>query len=401
MSKPASGPRTASADMHWTDFVSVLGDVASRVVFDNDSVDSNLARAEGLRYMARLLAAGIEAEINTHDAAYPEFTRLFTTGLNWGIPNPDTVYRYAPVCGDYDYRITTSIGNARDYQWEVHAGDIGTFSASYTVSSSTALEAEPDGTAIIVLSRQEQQGNWLQLPEAGGFVVLRELFYDWENGQPAVLAMERVGATYPPARLHPAELIAGLERLRVHHQEVGMAGVAIAQRYYQVNPAEVLFTPGFQGGKTQDVGVQDQYYGFGHFRCDEDSAVVLEFEPPECRYWSVHLGSRFWETVEWDLRQSSLNGHQAVVDDDGVFRAVISQRDPGVPNWLDPGGRETGLVCGRYLYPKSAPNARLSTVPFDSLREQLPSATASVTPSQRDTLLRRRLAGFRRLHRNP
>ena len=37
-------------------------------------------------------------------------------------------------------------------------------------------------------------------------------------------------------------------------------------------------------------------------------------------------------------RQSSLNGHQAVLDPDGVFRAVISARDPGVPNWLDTGG---------------------------------------------------------------
>ena len=42
-------------------------------------------------------------------------------------------------------------------------------------------------------------------------------------------------------------------------------------------------------------------------------------------------------TVDWVNRQSSLNDAQAHIDSDGRFRAVISQQDPGVPNWLDKG----------------------------------------------------------------
>ena len=36
-----------------------------------------------------------------------------------------------------------------------------------------------------------------------------------------------------------------------------------------------------------------------------------------------------------------LNGHQAVLDD-GVFRAVVAHRDPGVANWLDTAGNRRG-----------------------------------------------------------
>ena len=50
------------------------------------------------------------------------------------------------------------------------------------------------------------------------------------------------------------------------------------------------------------------------------------------------LGNYWWETIDYANHQSSLNGFQAVLDDDGVFRAVVSARDPGVANWLDTAG---------------------------------------------------------------
>ncbi len=50
---------------------------------------------------------------------------------------------------------------------------------------------------------------------------------------------------------------------------------------------------------------------------------------------SYSLGNPWWETVDYARHQSSLNGHQAVVDDDGTLRVVIAHKDPGVANWLD------------------------------------------------------------------
>src|SRR3546814_3501739 len=51
--------------------------------------------------------------------------------------------------------------------------------------------------------------------------------------------------------------------------------------------------------------------------------------------------------IYWVNNHSSLNDAQARVDKDGLFRAVISAQDPGVPNWLDTAGNASGAVQGR------------------------------------------------------
>ena len=73
----------------------------------------------------------------------------------------------------------------------------------------------------------------------------------------------------------------------------------------------------------------------GRWELEPDEALILEVEPPEGVYWSYSLGNPWWETIHYGRHQSSLNGHQAVVDSDGLLRVVLCGRDPGVANWLD------------------------------------------------------------------
>ena len=47
----------------------------------------------------------------------------------------------------------------------------------------------------------------------------------------------------------------------------------------------------------------------------------------------------FWlESLDYANHQSSLNGHQAVVDADGVFRAVVAHAIPASPTGSIPSG---------------------------------------------------------------
>lgn len=381
----------------WVELIRTIQSVTEDVVFGDEHVDSEAARIEGLRYVTRLLAAGAMAEIEFADPAYPAFTRLFTIPLNWGIPNPDTIYDYATIDGAFTYRITGQLGTAVAYEFEVHAGAIGDVANGRTVSAIGDIQST-DGSFELILSRDRQPGNWLELPEGHGFVVVRQNFNDWDAEEAIRMEIERIGATYPAPPLDVERLGARLQRLTNHHRQVGSVGKAIAGRYHAVPEDQVVFSEGFEGAQKQDIGLARQWYGFGHFQCDDDEAVILEVTPPECIYWNFHLGTLFWETVEWDIRQSSLNGHQAMLDDDGRFRAVISHHDPGVPNWLDPAGRRTGLICGRYLRSKSGPTASVRRVPLSNVRDHLPMSTPTITRAERDTALRRRVKGFRRLH---
>ena len=92
----------------------------------------------------------------------------------------------------------------------------------------------------------------------------------------------------------------------------------------------------------------------------------------------------------------SLNHTQARVDDDGVIRAVVSHRDPGVPNWLDAAGLRTGLFTVRAFWTTGeVTTPRTRVVPVDEAAASLPAGTPTVTPAQRPALMaarRRHLA---------
>jgi len=148
------------------------------------------------------------------------------------------------------------------------------------------------------------------------------------------------------------------------------------------------------------AGAAGQAYAMGNFACGPEEAVIVELEPPPCKHWVFAMGNLFWEQIEFASRQSSLNGFQARLDGDGRFRGVIAQRDPGVPNWLDPAGDERGTIAMRFLGADREPACRIERVPLERLRDHLPADTPVVSPQERSALLeRRRRAVLRRYRR--
>jgi hypothetical protein len=73
---------------------------------------------------------------------------------------------------------------------------------------------------------------------------------------------------------------------------------------------------------------------------------------------------------------------------------VVSANDPGVPNWLDTAGYPRGVVQGRWTGCDSSPVPSVRKVGFTELRSLLPSDTPSVTPAQREAVIRERGAAL-------
>jgi hypothetical protein len=99
----------------------------------------------------------------------------------------------------------------------------------------------------------------------------------------------------------------------------------------------------------------DNLYMIGTFRLDDGEALIVDFEPPDTRYWSVTLENIWHECIDHRRRRSSLTNASAVRDDDGTVRVVIAATDPGHPNWLDTGHRHRGFVLLRWLDNPAAP----------------------------------------------
>ena len=134
-----------------------------------------------------------------------------------------------------------------------------------------------------------------------------------------------------------------------------------------------------------------QVYYDGIHEIDDDEALIIETElPKKCRYWQMLVADDRFSTIDWVNRQSSLNDSQARIDGDGVLRAVISSRDPGVPNWLDKANVPWGVIQMRWNKASDHPDPKIQKVAFSEVRKYLPADTPVVTPAQRKEQLRAR-----------
>lgn len=364
----------------------------STYVFEDPRVDSELLRAEGFRYLTRLVAGGWTFAMGMGDPDNPRFVQPLDANLQWGLPAVDSLYLTARVRGGNTYRIWGDRGSARVFDVEVWDGDFCHMSSIKLESKCPDFNVE-DGRVEFILSSEERDGNWLKLPDGDGTVVVRQYFYDTYTEDPGIVYIERVDGTYPPPPLTEAEIKERARDLEHFLADAPAVCLKAIETYYAAGPDTVDFAP-------LAFGFADLQFGRGHYRCRPDEAVILETPDPGCFYWNYQLSNHFWEALDWNVRQTSLNGHEAVIDDDGIFRAVISHADPGVPNWLDTAGREAGLIAARYYKPGAFTPPTLRVVPLDKVREHLPRSTPEISPAERQESLRRRMIGARRTLRD-
>lgn len=382
----------------WSKLCETL-DASSDLVLGEGVPDSPRHRAEGFRYLTRFLAAGIVSCVAHNDPEHPVFGRMMDYSMPWGLDNPDCLYLYAPLRGGAQYRVFGGRGSARHIDFQVNFGHFanGEVSAWGTVSSldGLELEAEGDGQFELFIGGAKRDGNWLSSGDDVEFLLVRQYFDDWENERPADLLIERVGAEYPVPPPRTDQVADRLAQLVRWIDRGGKLWERMSRGFLSMEPNSlIVHTPDAAG---QRAGLRGLTYGMGHFACAPDEAVILEFEPPDCHYWGLALANYYWECVEFATRCCSITAAQSVLSSDGRFRAVIAHRDPGVPNWLDPGHNEEGTLSARFLHADRAPEIRFHVVAFDAVQSFLPADTSRVSSEERSQQLRaRRHAAIRR-----
>jgi hypothetical protein len=316
----------------------------------------------------------------------------------WGMDCPDCIYMGASLRGGETYRIWGNRGTARYVGLQSMAGMAS--SANVLLDE---LDLGPGVEVELVLSAEHHDGNWLPIPEDATILVVRHFFYDWDSEEPSSLSIERVagkGATSGGGEKHRRKSTDPREVAARQLIALGDFVVANLEFFLQFSRPETpnTFLPPLDG--THMGAAAENRPVIGSFQLEADEALVVEVTPPEGLYWSYSLGNPWWETIDYAGHQSSLNGHQAVLDDDGILRVVIAHEDPGVANWLDTAGHSEGPVILRCVRTESAPVPTTRVVRFDDVAGSLPGGTHRVTPEERRrTLAARRLAVSKRFSR--
>jgi hypothetical protein len=262
------------------------------------------------------------------------------------------------------------------------------------------LDIGPDGRLELTLSPEPAppgQRNWIQLTPQARHVEIRQYIYDWARHTPGEFEIVRVGSEgRAPAALEPARMA----RLLDAAADWVETSIVYWKDYMARSRAE-LAPNSFGPARNVKGGSSDIRYGDGSFDLEPDQAMIIEFTPPDARYWSFQWYTWGWfESPDFGRRLTSLNGRQARPDADGRVRIVVAHSDPGVPNWLDTEGRREGMFIYRYVWSRNAPLPATKVVPFAEVRKHLPPDTPTVDPQARRAQLVARQTQVQRLLRH-
>lgn len=378
---------------NWKNYLATLRETDGLLPLLADPTDpQQVAEAERLFFLT--LASGWFTAFADPDL--PDFVPAVNTHLNCVGTNPDFIYGTATIEGSGHYLLTGERGDGLFLLMDVAAGGLGVMdqpgpSLGTIDFDQLALDAAGRFSLLLCAERpSDWRGDWRRLDPTARSLSLRQASYDWGAGREARIAIERTDKPGHAHKRSAAEISQRLSALAGYPKRLaGMAlGFIAAQR------AKDLWNRFEHDDWAGRGGVQGQHYYQGLFRLEPGMVLLLETALPETvRYWNVQLSDMSWNSVDWMNHQSSLNGGQARLDSDGRFRAVIALEDPGVPNWLDPGGNHEGAIMLRWTGASSGPQPVLGAVRQSELRNHLPADTPVVTASARQDQLTHRRRG--------
>lgn len=375
----------------WQDFAAKIADSAATVA-GASFADNERDLAEGHRYLARLIAFAIQEALCFSDPEFPAFHRGLDHLAPWGAPNVDNIYTTAVIDGRHAYRVWGNVKSIDGFILNLNEGVFPIFPGFRTSqeTSSRDLRIGDDGSFELILSAERPSGwtgNWMPLKPDDCKFSMRQYLTDWELHRPAAMHIVRLGnegrAPQPPTPARTAELLAEAVRwaqtLATYYLK--RLGSELAEREFNVLPPPARRVP----------GSEYVHYGIAFFDVADDEALLIEMPAEPAPYWSFQLYNFWNEFTDPFHRSTSINQHQAQIDDDGVFRVVIAQRDPGCANWLDAAGQRRGYLWYRWVWADSAPTPVGRLVKLADVPSLLPHSAPKISEAQRrEQLMRRR-----------
>jgi len=375
-------------------------------IFAQPWAERDDARASAMSFFLEVQAAAFNLVI-APKRNYPEFllhTVYEPLVYTHSLPAADFIYRMAFLDGQREYRIWGKRKNSLGL-------DIQGISKLFGMPGARRLgnwnlddfEIAPDGTFEIAVGATPRPGNWVPLdPDSvDNLFMLREFFLDWETETAVDLHIEIAdGKPAGPVVHTEEEYVRRLDSAAAFIEFIVMEwSLKLTQRTL-ASVGHNSFWDGLFNTNANPGAANNPtaIYPGAIYLIEPGEALIIECDIPQARYWNVQLGNAWWQAMDFVHHQSSLNSTQAVVDDDGKFRAVISLEDPAVPNWLNPLGACFGVVLFRfYHFDRAVMPSVAHKVPLEEIRRYLPPGTAVVTAGERaETLRRRRNAAKRR-----
>ncbi|GLR68457.1 hypothetical protein GCM10010909_31380 [Acidocella aquatica] len=328
-------------------------------------------------------------------------TEMYTLGQN----GPDLHYAVTFLDGRQTYRLTGNYGDCVLILAQVlnHLSGHPDSRAIGNYDFST-FEIGADGSFEFILSADEHKGNWIKLDRESPyhFLLFRRFMGDW-NDKPCTMQLDRISEIaddyYDADEFDETAMAARIDRATEFLRYMIRDFNINLYEFYTKNGGGFNHMAFLPGTVTSQVGSPSSNYAMAVFDLAPDEALVIELDRlPDGVYWSLQAGDVWSRSLNFTYRQTSISMRHAAVDADGGFRAVVAHKDPGVANWIDTTGHLQGTVVFRNYRATREPVPSTRKVKFAELTSVLPAGTVKMTPAERVEALRKRRAGFLKLH---
>jgi len=400
----ACQPASAHAEVGgWKEFIQGIQDLPSQMLakLPEEMQQDPQIRQEIARLALASLASSTIGALGS-DAQHPVFLPSIGQVLSNGQPNADTVYRSAIIDPKGVYRLRGQRGSLR----MVRVAQVGPRPKPSTATANgapdlgpqridhdlNALEVDAEGRYDVIVSATRPQGytgDWWELRPSTNRLMMRMVGADWAGETDPTISIERLDRPVARPRVSGEELE---KRLRALPDAVRFSALLFPDHVARLR-AEGYVNRIKPLDLSNQGGLARQFYYEGAYELNSDEALIIETQvPKQCGYRSLILTNSIYETTDWYNNHSSLNDTQAQPDPDGILRVVISEKDPGAPNWLDTAGYSRGAFQGRWTDCDSQPIPTVRKVPMKEVRRWLPDSTRVITPEQREQIVRERRA---------
>lgn len=366
MSEQSNQQKIDSGEL-WAEFCDSLKE-AGDIVMRSETPGDLFNRAEGFRYLTRLLRAGLDSNIESSDPRFPRLFQLANETKKIGNDNPDNIYQNVNLDGRLDYRISGSRGTIDYISFGTKAGSYAT---TGTMEPTGQLEADDlivdaDGNFEIIVSSKEQPGNWLPMREDSSNMVIRQTFGDRTKEVAANLSIECINGegdnfldpdTFAEQLLRSVNFVKGTANLFVDWME-------IYRDHLNQLPSDDQQRCQRAGG---DAAI---HYLQSFWMLQADEALVIRAKTiPECKTWNFQLSNYWMESLDYRYYKISVNKHTATYNDDGSVTIVVAHQDPGAdyPNWLHTTGHDQGGMLFRWVEADEHPPVDCEVVKFADL----------------------------------
>ncbi|MEM6582534.1 MAG: DUF1214 domain-containing protein [Pseudomonadota bacterium] len=351
----------------WEEFCDALKEAGA--LLDSDKAPQDpFDRAEGYRYLTRMLRAGLESFLEAGDPAFPVLRCPAHETIKMGADNPDNYYQTATINPQYDYRITGSRGTVDYLGFSTVINRYSTGGGMKTDGflDSRNIEIDAEGMLEIIVSQQEKPGNWLPMGPETNAINVRQTFQDRDKEARAEIRIERIGAEQDrPEPLTPERLDKALLGAVTFVRNTTGLFEGWAEGFLptlnQVAPADQAFCQAIGG----DPNI---YYFHSAWALEDDEALLIEAKDiPDCQTWNFVLQNWWMESLDYRYHNIHFNKHTADYEDDGSVIIVVSHRQPPQANWVETAGHHRGTLCWRWIGAQRHPGVNARVVKFSEL----------------------------------